>query len=114
MISFGGSIISLLLLCREDDFGRMVWEGIWGGWCGRKRGGGKSVLYESSDFRGIRAAMQSSVMFNVRGEILFSPLYYCEWQSTTNGSLDGAVKSSRSFMILRRSRNQSSHRASIS
>ncbi len=39
MISFGESIISLLLLCREGDFGRMVWEGIWGGWCGRKRGG---------------------------------------------------------------------------
>ena len=41
MISFGGSIISLLLLCREGDFGRMDWEGIWGGMRG--------VLYESSD-----------------------------------------------------------------
>ncbi len=67
MISFGESIISLLLLCREGDFGRMVWEGIWVDGVEGKEGGNR-VLYESSDFRRIRAAMQSSVMFNIKGD----------------------------------------------
>lgn len=37
MIICGGSIISLLLLCREGK----VWKSIFGGWCG-----GRELLYE--------------------------------------------------------------------
>lgn len=41
MISFGESIISLLLLCREGVFGRIFWGGIWVDGVER---GGRSVV----------------------------------------------------------------------
>lgn len=62
MTIYGGSIISLLLLCRQGRF----WKCIFGGWCG-----GRELLYEYGDISDPWSrAKQSSVYCNVKGETL--------------------------------------------